>query len=485
MDTNALKTIDACQKKLVELVQSVSQNTPEGETPDVAPVAQELSAVYVRMGDLLLAANDLENTATCYAAAQQIDPAITATTPWQQKNKAFLAALLAQNPMDTALLKLLGETHRRLQEYDEALNCFKRARQLDPKDADTLWALATVQQNMDDDAAAAETYKEVIKVKPLLTKPANKTPADFSLLILFAPGLGNTPTEFLTDNQPFETNSYPVLPGVEHDAAMLKQHAQVVFNVVSEADQDDAILPEVSRLAAATGLPVINAPGKIAATARGNMPGLLKDIPHCKAPRIVRHAAGEPTDAKSLAEKVSFAAPFLLRPAGTHGGKNFEIVKNFAAAEKILKKETDQNHYLIEYIDYKSADGHFRKYRFIFIDGAIMPYHLAISDKWKVHHETTEMNVHQWMQDEEKDFLENPKAVFSPEHYQALQSIYKAVGLEYLGIDCSIDRDGNLVVFEVNATMLVHGTNHEYPYKTPYVEAIKKSFAAMLQKYAS
>ncbi len=485
MDTNALKTIDACQQKLAELVQSISQNTPEGETPDVTPVAQELSAVYVRMGDLLLAANDFENTANCYAAAQQIDPALTDTTSWQQKNKAFLTALLAQNPMDTALLKLLGETHRRLQEYDEALNCFKRARQLDPKDADTLWAIATVQQNMDDDAAAAATYREIVKVKPLMTKAANKTPADFSLLILFAPGLGNTPTEYLTDDQPFETNSYPVLPGTEHDAAMLGQHAQVVFNVISEADQDGAILPEVSRLAAATGLPVVNSPDKIAATARSNMPELLKDVPHCKVPRIVRHAAGEPIDAKALEARASFAAPFLLRPAGTHGGENFETVKTFAAAEKILEKETGQDHYLIEYIDYKSSDDYFRKYRFFFIDGKIMPYHLAISDTWKVHHETTEMTEHQWMQDEEKSFLENPEKVFSPEHYQALHAIYKAVGLEYLGIDCGIDSDKNLVVFEVNATMLVHGTNHEYPYKTPYVEAIKKAFGAMLKKYAA
>ncbi|MDE2336167.1 MAG: tetratricopeptide repeat protein [Alphaproteobacteria bacterium] len=484
MDTNALKTLDACQQKLTELVASVSRNVAPGDVPDVAPVARELSAIYVRMGDLLLAANDLQNTATCYAAAQQLDAGLATTETWQRKYKTFLAALLKQNPLDTALLKLLGETNRRLRDYSEALECFKRARQLDPKDADSLWAIATVQQNMGDDDAATETFRRVIAVKPLLTKAANKAPPDFSVLILFAPGLGNTPTEYLTENQPYETNTYPVLAGVQHDAALLKQHAQVIFNAVSEADQDSSILPDVARIVAESGLPVINPPDKIAATTRDRIPELLKGIPHCRIARIVRHTAGDPADAASLQTKIPFAAPLLVRPAGTHGGEGFESAENFKALEKILKAAPDKDHFLIEYIDYKSPDGNFRKYRFFFIDGRIMPYHLAISGRWKVHHETTEMDMHQWMQDEEKAFLENPAAVFSPQNYQALNDIRKAVGLEYFGIDCAIDRNGDLVVFEANATMLAHGMNHQYPYKTPFVEAIRAAFNAMLQKYA-
>ena len=32
----------------------------------------------------------------------------------------------------------------------------------------------------------------------------------------------------------------------------------------------------------------------------------------------------------------------------------------------------------------------------------------------------------------------------------------KVTGLDYGGIDCGIDRDGRIVMFEANATMLVH-----------------------------
>jgi hypothetical protein len=89
-----------------------------------------------------------------------------------------------------------------------------------------------------------------------------------------------------------------------------------------------------------------------------------------------------------------------------------------------------------------------------------------------------------WMQQEEEAFLNNPRAVFDPAHDQALQTIQGRIGLEYCGIDCALDVYGNLVVFEVNASMLVHGRNEAFPYKMPAVERIKLAFDAMLRKFA-
>ncbi|HEX7563485.1 MAG TPA: hypothetical protein VF396_09565, partial [Bradyrhizobium sp.] len=67
-------------------------------------------------------------------------------------------------------------------------------------------------------------------------------------------------------------------------------------------------------------------------------------------------------------------------------------------------------------------------------------------------------------------------------HYEALRAIQQRVGLEYFGIDCGLDRFGNLVVFEVNASMLVHERNEDFPYKAPFVLRIRLAFDAMLKK---
>jgi hypothetical protein len=40
------------------------------------------------------------------------------------------------------------------------------------------------------------------------------------------------------------------------------------------------------------------------------------------------------------------------------------------------------------------------------------------------------------------------------------------------------------VVFEVNASMLVHQRNDDFPYKAPFVERIRLAFDAMLRRMA-
>ena len=90
-----------------------------------------------------------------------------------------------------------------------------------------------------------------------------------------------------------------------------------------------------------------------------------------------------------------------------------------------------------------------------------------------------------WMQREEEAFLDDPAAVFSAGNYQALRTIRERIGLDYFGIDCGLDASGNLVVFEVNASMLVHDRNDRFPYKNPFVLRIKAAFDEMLRKFAN
>jgi len=173
--------------------------------------------------------------------------------------------------------------------------------------------------------------------------------------------------------------------------------------------------------------------------------------------------------------------PLLARPAGTHGGDDFEKIETPAELEAFAARFAASDIYLIEYLDYRSADGFHRKYRFIFVGEAILPYHLAIDANWKLHHEKTDMAHQPWMQREEEEFLAEPTKVFGPQHYRALEAIRQAIGLDYFGIDCGLDAAGDLVVFEVNASMLVHDHNERFPYKAPAVERIKQAFNALLR----
>ena len=94
------------------------------------------------------------------------------------------------------------------------------------------------------------------------------------------------------------------------------------------------------------------------------------------------------------------------------------------------------------------------------------------------------MADHQWMQQEEAAFLAAPGRVFTSAHFETLRTIRARIGLDYFGIDCGLDGDGNIVVFEVNASMLVHNDNPDFPYKAPAVQAIKQAFDKMLRERA-
>ena len=82
--------------------------------------------------------------------------------------------------------------------------------------------------------------------------------------------------------------------------------------------------------------------------------------------------------------------------------------------------------------------------------------------------------------EDEAVFLAEPTSFFTPAHFATMRAIRDRIGLDYFGIDCGLDRDGNIVAFEVNASMLVHEHNEAFPYKDPAVRAIKAAFAEML-----
>ena len=324
-------------------------------------------------------------------------------------------------------------------------------------------------------------FRAALALAPVLTRKAGKRAPDFVALFVFAPGAYNTPYEYLIDRADFDAHVLLLLPGYGYDVHALAARAQVAMNLVSDPERDKAMLPEAAALLDRLGLPVINHPARIRPTDRAAIAALLKNIPGCRVPRVERASGAALLEPGFRAPPT----PFLARLAGRHGGEEFELIERAEALAPFAARHADADFYLIEYLDYRSADGFFRKYRFFFVGEEILPYHLAIGNHWKLHHITTDMGRHPWMQREEEAFLSAPERVFAPQNYAALRAIRAAVGLDYFGIDCGLDRDGNLVLFETNASMLAHGDNLDFPYKTPHVRRIKAAFAAMLGAAAS
>jgi len=449
---------------------------------------------WCRLGDVNLKAGKYREAVAHYLQALRLNsshwPASTGLVEAMVATQQYIVArglllkLVRLRPQDAIVRHQLGKAHFELNELESALECFRAAVALDPHDADSINWIGGLKQRMGDIEGAQTAYAEAASLQPLIRKPAAKSPAEFRVLALYAPFGGNLPTEYLFKDAIHDTDTLALFASREYGSDLFDQDVEVVVNLISDADQTEALLPKAADLVDRLGRPTINDPRKIERTTREVVASLLQGIPGCRVPKAVRHKAGAEVSPAALQAAFAFSFPVLARPVGTHGGDDFDKIEHPAALAAALAQRPDCDHYLIEYIDYRSDDRHFRKYRFIFVDGQILPYHLCIGSDWKLHHISTDMATQPWMQREEEAFLDNPTAVFNTGHYQALQTIRERIGLDYCGIDCALDVSGKLVVFEVNASMLVHDRNHEFPYKNPAVQRIKLAFEAMLRKFA-
>ena len=181
---------------------------------------------------------------------------------------------------------------------------------------------------------------------------------------------------------------------------------------------------------------------------------------------------------------LSVRYPFIIRPIGGHGGIGMALINNPNELSQYQVSNAEA-FYCINYHDYKSDDGYFRKYRTLFIDRKLYQYHLAISKNWLVHYFSADMLSEPFKRLEEQHFLESPIEVIGAKAHDALAKIAERLDLDYAGIDFTILKDSNLLVFETNPLISVYPVDPaEFSYKVPYVNSIFDSVDHMLDKFA-
>jgi tetratricopeptide (TPR) repeat protein len=455
--------------------------------PDHGETLTQLAALLLedeRHEEVVALAGDNETTDPALAGFLYIRGTARIALEEMEAAIADLGRCVALRPDFAAAWYKRGSALAAAGRLPEAVADFARAVELKPDDPATLMELGNALTILGRPADARPYFDLVMTLRPLVTWPAATEPAAFSVLLLNAPGAGNTPAEYLVGRAEYQSHFLALLPGSDPWPAAQRAACDVVVNLISDPDRTAGALEGAAELIDRLGRPTINPPDRIAATDRETIARNLADVPGCHVPRTVRMTGDALLAIADDPAPAGFAFPFLVRLAGSHGGTDFEKVDTGAALAAFVGQGPERRFYLSEFVDCRSEDGYVRKYRMIFVADEILPYHLAIADQWKVHHYRTEMETTPWMQEEERRFLAQPETVFGAGAMDALANIRQIVGLDFFGIDCALDRAGRVVVFEVNATMLIHGHNRALPYKDPHVARIKQAFDRMLARAA-
>ena len=306
------------------------------------------------------------------------------------------------------------------------------------------------------------------------------------VLVLGGVGAGHVPVRYLLDTEQLETWSLGMLSPDQGDAPLgavsfeTLRDADLVFSTLGDVDRNGGQLDAARALCARLGKPVLNPPGGIGKTARDNAPALFGGIDGLIVPEVHR------TSPEALAA-TRIDAPLLVRPAGDHGGENLTLLKNAADRDAYLAKGAGGNLVLTRFHDFRSADGHWRKYRFIFVDRQVFPYHLAIGDDWLVHYWRAEMGRYDWKKAEEERFMTDWRCVFGAAGAEAVDAVARRLDLDYGGMDCALTEDGRVLFFEANACILVHLDEppRAFAYKHRYVPQIREAFTRLVLDRAS
>ncbi|HEX4180117.1 MAG TPA: tetratricopeptide repeat protein [Caulobacteraceae bacterium] len=302
------------------------------------------------------------------------------------------------------------------------------------------------------------------------------------VLILSTAESGNVPFKYLLPRERYTRINWIVEYADEGQVAGLPAY-DVVFNAIGDPDLAGPTEAPVARFLETCAAPVFNDPVAVLRTFRHQTPELLAGLAGVTAPRTVRLAA-EDVSRMGLTAAVTAANltwPVMIRPIGSHGGQG--LIRVDSAAELILAKvPAGQDLYLTAFHDFRSLDGGWRKYRIIFVDRVPYPYHLAISNRWLVHHGTADMLKRPERLAEELRFLEDPEAAIGAAAMEAVAQIGQRLNLDYCGVDFSVLPNGAVLVFEANANMLVHPEAADSPLapKNPYVKRILDAVEAMI-----
>jgi len=398
----------------------------------------------------------------------------------------LLEKMPAAIPTDLPIAEYWVKAHHAMGDYESM-----RARLVPllahyPERADFCAMMAEALEGLGKPTQARHHQMEAVRLRGgVLTIPA-KSQAETHILFLCSGSGADLPIDFLFDHNRFEMSFvYPTAldPGTQIP------EIDLVFNAAADPDiglaDFDAVGELATRHPVIAKAPLLNRPKLLPRTRRDQARALFAGIDGILVPETQRLTSA---DLDHLARQSSpWDGAKLVRTAGTHGGDALDKVESADQLSAFLQAHPADHYYLTDYVDYRSHDGWFRKYRFIFINRKPHPFHLAIMDHWKIHYWRAGMSVDAWRCAEEEAFMRDPRSAFSPQALAAIDAIARAMDLDYGGLDCALMPDGRVIVFEANAAMLVHLNDDpvQYPYKHELVPKIRDAMSDFLLSQAA
>ena len=260
----------------------------------------------------------------------------------------------------------------------------------------------------------------------------------------------------------------------------------VIFNQISDADTHKTALTKLKNIYKffPKNTPFFNTPENILKTTRESIYSLTKAIDKVQVPKTVKIQPKSPQDIFNSIKEGGFAFPFIFRQAGDHGGISTILVKDSSHEAFYAFALDGRDYYITQFVEYKKENV-YTKYRLVVVDGEVYLRHVIFSDKWIIHSGSRDfMSQHKKYRELEETILNSFESTIKPNIQTAITALYKTTKLDYFGIDCSIDENFNILIFELNANMnvLINTSKNETNIWQEPIAKIVNAIATMILK---
>ncbi len=394
--------------------------------------------------------------------------------------------VVARIPEDVKARVNFANSLRECGELDEARTQYEAVLRAATDHAEAHKGLAYVLMYLREKDAAWEHRRKALAGRPEPAAAWRGKESPPRILIFTSPCGGNSPITRILGKANLRTGY--IVPDFYDPATPLPAH-DIVVNAVGDADQCRTSLEALPALLAQTSRPVLNRPERVLLTGRADNARLLGKLQDVVTPRIIalprEVLAGR--EGAAQVEREGLAFPLLLRSPGFHEGSHFVRVEKADDLAVVAARLPGQKLLAIEYLDARDADGKTRKFRAMMIEGRLYPLHKAISREWMIHYVTADMAHSAEHRAEDAAYLEDMAGVLGPRAMAALGRICTALGLDYAGADFSLGRNGEVLLFEANATMSspTPEKGAQWDFRRPAVARIHAAVREMILKYAT
>ena len=343
---------------------------------------------------------------------------------------------------------------------------------LDPDPANMFMRLSLLFHSLGSIDLGHEMHQRALEHRRVYRYRCALTPK-VRLMAIMGPqgGLDNAPLEYLLENSDIRLD----LVFLDEDGCLpeaIPDHDIAIVGL-GESYKNRGQFERLISSLRSWPRPIINQPAFVLNCSRDKLYDELKGVPQLVLPQTRR--------VKRDVLSVDIF-PKIIRPVDTHGGEGLAKIDSEGELQIYLESSDAAEFYVSDFVDFRSADGLYRKLRIALIDGRPYICHLAITDHWIVHYIPAGMDLSAAKRAEEKGMMETFEAVFVKRHHKTLQSIHEKLGLDYVILDCAVMRDGALLLFEADTRGWIHGVDPVdiFPYKPAIMQKAFDGFRQML-----